>query len=225
MRSTLLLQHTAQDSTESAVRQRLHPSWVTIGLCAVVIAYVDGFWVTSLQRTVGAFERNEPPFMRWLRDSTLMLPLFVLAVWAVLALTRRWLGKNRHEFVTLSAAALLVIVVTTAVSIAEVTASSAYDYHLQTQELAQKYAGHVHSISTTSVTDGSSISTVCTGLCAAQHSTLMVHVRAVSYASVVLLITNIVVVAWVLALRGGRLWRWPGRVIAGGERVMLPPVG
>jgi hypothetical protein len=76
MHSTLAIQNTAQDSIESAVRHRLRPSWVTIGLWAVVIAYVDGFWVTSLQRTVGAFERNQPPFMRWLRDSTLMLPLW-----------------------------------------------------------------------------------------------------------------------------------------------------
>jgi hypothetical protein len=216
MHSTLAIQNTAQDSIESAVRHRLRPSWVTIGLWAVVIAYVDGFWVTSLQRTVGAFERNQPPFMRWLRDSTLMLPLFVLAVWAALVLTHRWIGRNRHELVRLSAAALLVIVVTTAVSVAEVTASSAYDYQLQTRDLAQKFAGHVHSISTSSPTDGSSTAQVCTGLCAAQHSTLMVHVRAVGYAGVVLLLTNIVVVAWVLALRGGKLWRWPGRVIAGG---------
>ena len=36
----------------------------------------------------------------------------------------------------------------------------------------------------------------------------MAHVRAVGYASLVLLIANLVLVVWVLALRGGRLWGW-----------------
>lgn len=34
----------------------------------------------------------------------------------------------------------------------------------------------------------------------------MVHVRATLYASIVILVTNLVLVVWVLALRGGRLW-------------------
>ena len=48
----------------------------------------------------------------------------------------------------------------------------------------------------------------CVGLCSAQHATLLAHVRAVGYASLVLLISNLVLVLWVLALRGGRLWGW-----------------
>jgi hypothetical protein len=181
----------------SRARQRL--SWMTVALIGVVIAYVDGFWVTSLQGTVGAIERNQPPFTRWLHDSTLMLPLFVLAVSAALVLTRRWFGGGRREFVTLAAAAVLVVMITSAVSIAEVTASSAYDYHLEARDLALSHVGHVHPVS--GAAGG------CTGLCAARHSTLMLHVRAVSTASLVFLITNMVLVVWALTLRGGQLWK------------------
>jgi hypothetical protein len=207
MSSTLLTQPSVATSDQPRTRQRLPLSWSTVAVCALVIAYADGFLVTSLQGTIGAIERNQPPFMRWARDSTLMLPLFVLAVWAALALTRRWIGSNRRELVSLSAAAVLIIGITTAISVVEVTASSAYDYHLQLRQLEQKFAGHVHSISTPSAAVASSTPTACTGHCAAQHSTLMVHVRAVSRAGVLLLITNLVLVGWVLALRGGRLWR------------------
>jgi hypothetical protein len=174
-------------------------SWMTVAVTAVIIAYVDGFWVTSLQGTVGAIERNQPPFARWLHDSTLMLPLFVVAVSAALVLTRRWFGGGRRELVTLAAAAVLIIGITTAVSIAEVTASSVYDYHLEARDLALGHVGHVHPVSADSG--------ACTGLCAARHSTLMLHVRAVSSASVVLLITNLVLVVWALTFRGGQLWR------------------
>jgi hypothetical protein len=36
--------------------RRFQVSWVTIALFAIVFAYVDGFWVTSMQGAVGAFE-------------------------------------------------------------------------------------------------------------------------------------------------------------------------
>ena len=188
-------------------RSRLKLSWVTVVVAALFIAYVDGFWVTSLQGTIGAVERSQPPFHRWWVDSTMMLPLLVLGVAAALLLTRRWFGRGRRELVTLSAAALAIIAITTLISIAEVTASSIYDYHLQARDLATSHLTHVHEpiVPAGSTTLGNPGG--CNGLCSARHETLALHVHAVTYISMMLLITNIALVLWVLALRGGRLWK------------------
>src|SRR4051795_9048994 len=80
-------------------RRQLRVYWLTIAFFAVVIAYGDGFWVTTVQGAVGAIERNDPPVSRWLRDSTLMLPLFFLAVLAAVLLARRWFANSRKRLV------------------------------------------------------------------------------------------------------------------------------
>ncbi len=72
-----LAEHATTEQPVKRVRRRLGVSWATIILFAVVISYVNGFWVTSLQITVGSLERSAPPFGRWLRDSTMMLPLYI----------------------------------------------------------------------------------------------------------------------------------------------------
>ena len=58
--------HATTGQPVKRVRRRLGVSWATIILFAVVISYVNGFWVTSLQGAVGSLERSEPPFQRWL---------------------------------------------------------------------------------------------------------------------------------------------------------------
>jgi hypothetical protein len=183
-------------------------SWTTVVVCAVVIAAVDGYVATSLRGAVGAIEVSQSPFTSWMRNSILMLPLLVLAVVAALALTRRLVGRNRRELVQLSVAALLTIVFTTVVSIGGVATTSAYDYNVQASQLGQIHHSH---ITTAAVDPGVVIpptTGTCVGLCSAQHATFVAHVRAVGYASLVLLIANLVLVLWVLALRGGRLWGW-----------------
>ena len=206
MSISLLAPPEGHGSTAHRQTPRLSVSWATVVVCAVVIAAVDGYWSTSLRGAVGAIEVSQSPFRSWMRDSTLMLPLFVLAVLAGLALTRRWVGRSHRELVQLSVAALLIIVLTSAVSIGGVATTSAYDYNIQASQLGQIHKSH---ITTTFVDPGAVIPSTtgtCTGLCSARHATLTAHVRAVGYASVVILITNLVLVAWVLALRGGRLW-------------------
>jgi len=182
-------------------------SWVTVAVTAIVVTYIDGFWVTSLQGTIGAVERAQKPFPRWLRDSTIMLPIVALGVVAALLLTRRWFGRGRRELVTLSAAAVLMIAITTLITVGELTASSIYDYHIQARDLATSHLTHVHEpiIPAGSTALGGNVA--CNGLCEARHTTLTTHVRGVSFASLMVLITNVVLVAWVLALRGGRLWK------------------
>lgn len=195
-----------QAQREHEAGERLQVSWVTVVVCASVIAYIDGFWLTSLRGAVGAIEVTQSPFSRWLRDSTLMVPPLILAVLAALLLTRRWVGRNRRELVQLAAAALLIVVIGSVVSIAEVTARAAHDYSIQARQLEVNHSGHTTTVTTQPATADSTSSGTCVGLCAAKHATLMAQVRAVGYASVVLVLTNLVLVAWALAARGGRLW-------------------
>ncbi len=85
--------------SKPVARLRLGVSWPTIIVFAVVISYVSGFWVTSLQGAIGSLDRSQPPFGRWLRDSTLMLPLYVVAVLVAVLLARRWFGHYRRTVV------------------------------------------------------------------------------------------------------------------------------
>jgi hypothetical protein len=186
-------------------QRRLSVYWLTIAFFAVVIAFGDGFWVTSVQGAVGAIERNDPPFDRWLRDSTLMLPLFFLAVLAAIVLGRRWFGGSRSRLLKFGATALLMVLFTSALAITEVAASSAYDYRLQSRDLASVHAFH-QTIADTS--PGATTTTGrCVGICAETQLTLHSHMKALRIASVVLLLSNIVLVLWVMALRGDRIWR------------------
>ena len=81
------------------VEQAARPvPWSTVLPFAVVLAYVNGFWVTALRGAVGSTERTTAPFTSWLRDSTLLLPLFVLAVLVALTLAMHWFGPSGHSW-------------------------------------------------------------------------------------------------------------------------------
>ena len=175
-------------------------SRVTVALLAVVMAYADGFWMTSLQGAIGAIERTQGPFLRWLSDSTLMLPVFVLAAWAAVRLGHRRYGQVLRAPRPVLLTALLAALAGTAVGIAALAASSAYDYHLQSQLLQLLDSTHGHGHPVVAAPDGA-----CLGTCQALSATRVLHVRAVMDGGVVLLITNIVLVGWVVALRGGQL--------------------
>jgi len=201
----------------SAQRSLAPVNWPTIAVTAIVVAYVNGFWVTSLQGAVGSFARAEPPFTRWLRDSTLMLPLFVLAVLAAVMVARRYVGQRRGTLVKVGATALLIVLFTSALSIAEMAASSAWDYQLQSSGLAQLHSRHLQpevAAQGAASPDGTSI---CDMLCAAKRSTFTAQVRAVQYGSLLVLVTNVVLVGWVLAVRSDRLWGVPASVRRGGS--------
>jgi hypothetical protein len=66
-------------------------AWWTVLPLAALMAYGDGFWVISLRGAAGAIERMDSPFQAWLRESTLFLPVFVIAVLAATAW--RWPGS------------------------------------------------------------------------------------------------------------------------------------
>jgi len=207
---------TARINRFSAWRDRLQMWWITVAVFAIVIAFADGFVVTSLHGAVGAIERRSSPFHQWLTGSMLMLPLFFVAVVGALLVARRLVGPRRG-LVEFGATALLVTLLTSGVALAEVGASSAYDYHLQVRHLQlEDSLHHTHPaaapvVLTAQPTTPGQSTGACTGLCATTRDTLNVHVRAVSHAALLMLITNFALVVWVMALRNDRLWRRPVR--------------
>jgi len=210
------------DITEPPVkraRRRLGVSWPTIILFAAVISYVNGFWVTSLQGAVGAIERSEPPFERWLRDSAIMLPFYAAAVLGAVLLARRWFGRSPRAVVRGAGAGLLIILACTLVGIAEVANSAAYDYRLQTERIELVHDGN-HTGAPASgipepVTPAATSTDACVGVCAAKESTIGLHVRGVTRASALMLITNTLLVGWLLAVGGDRLWQRQRATTAG----------
>ncbi|MCY7394726.1 MAG: hypothetical protein LH468_01020 [Nocardioides sp.] len=89
------------------------------------------------------------------------------------------------------AALVLVVMAGTVAGVAELVASSAYDYHLQSAQLDLM----------------GSMGGTCVAACGEQmhHATLALQVRAVGYGSGLILMSNVLVVGWVVALRGGRI--------------------
>lgn len=164
--------------------------WTGVVLLAVAMAYADGFWLTSLRGAVGVVGRSQGPFATWWRESTVVLPVFVLAVLAAMTLALRWFGPVVRLRTTL-ATAVLVILSGSIVGIGQLAVSSAYDYRLQAQQL------HAMAQMSGSCLDG------C--LDRQQQETLAVHVHAVGFVSQWVVLTNAVLVAWVVALLGGRL--------------------
>jgi hypothetical protein len=172
--------------------------WGTVVVLSVLMAYADGFVLTSVQGAVGAIQRTTSPFATWLRTSTLLLPVFFLAVLGAFAFARRRLGPALHRPRTVIVAALLVIAAGSLVGTAEVAVSAVYDYHLQSAALQAGAAlhGHVHGAAS-----GHSACAFCTD----QARTRAVDELAARDAGRVILGANAVLVFWVAALRGGRL--------------------
>jgi hypothetical protein len=168
--------------------------WLTVLPLAVVMAYADGFWMVSLRGAVGSIERTQEPFANWLRESTLSLPFFVLAVIGALMLAARLFGPVLRSTKVVVATALLVVAAGTLVGIYEVATSSAYDYQLQSSQL-----NVMGSMRSTSHTGATSV------LADQRRASLALQLKSVAYGSGILLATNVVFVGWVLAFRGGRL--------------------
>jgi hypothetical protein len=171
--------------------------WLTVMPLAVVLAYADGFWMISLRGAVGAIERTQEPFATWLRESTLTLPIFVLAVLGALTLAAHWFGPVLRRPKAVAVAALLVVAATTLVGIAALAASAAYDYHLQSAQLLLMDSTHSTGAMAGMTSMGSSAQQ--------QHASLGLQVRAVSFGSGLVLLTNLVLVGWMVAMNGGRL--------------------
>src|SRR4051794_7579891 len=198
---------TIHSSTQSlsVVHPRRIAPWLTAAPVAVLLAYADGFWLTSLQGAVGAIERAQTPFANWWRTSTLMVPVFLIAVLGALALARRWYGPNLRGTKAVLATALLVTAAATLVGVADLVANAAYDYHLQANliefSLNMRAGGPAAAgmnMDASTMASMAGMGDVPTQL----HNTLMVHARGVGYATPLILVNHLVLVAWMTAMRG-----------------------
>ena len=190
--------HVTTAPVTSRVR-RLSTPWLTVLVLAAAMAYADGFWLTSLQGAIGSVARARGPFEDWLRVSTGMLPIFAVGVHKALTRGRRRYGPRLHTVRSVVATALLVAAAGSVVGIGALVTNSAYEYNLQANELELTKATHDHP----AATDHASAS--CSSTCDAQRRTLAVHMRGVTYASGIVVATNLLLVGWVVALQGGRL--------------------
>jgi hypothetical protein len=103
--------------------------------------------------------------------------------------------------------ALVVVAVGTLVGIGELAVSSAYDYHLQSNLILASQETHTGPGAMPGMAMGSGAAGAAGmnmgGVAAQQHATLMMHLRGGAFASVALLVANLVLVAWFVAMRGG----------------------
>jgi hypothetical protein len=158
---------------------------------AAVLATADWFWVVSLRGAVGAIERTSDPFVSWLQGSLLLTPMFAFAVLGALALAYRWFGPVLRRPRTVVAASLLVVVACTLAGAGALILSGAYDLRLQLGQL-----DHMPSMG---------VQCVESCLQAQKDATLALQLKALGAGSVILLVTNLVLVVWMVAIRGGRL--------------------
>ena len=180
-------------------RPKASAPWSIVIPLAALMCFADGFWIISLREAAGAPIRTGRPFASWLADCTAVLPLFVLAVATALAIAYGRYGAVLRQTRTVVKTALIVALAGTLTGLVVAFASAGYDYYLQANEAEFVATTHVHT-GAVSPTDPT-----CTGSCAVEQATLEVHARGLAYSVPLLLTTNVLLVGWTVALRGGRL--------------------
>ena len=182
--------------------------WRTVIVLGVVLAYADGYILVALTGAVGAIERTNHPFVAWLQESAVLVPVFILGELLVLRLIRRRTGPAFRSGKAVAIAALLLALGSTVVGVVAVTASAAYDYRLQTdlidyeQQPALQHDNGVPLIPAGStVARGNCNSMICND----ERFSLATDLRGIGIGAPLLLGINIVLVAWVVAAFGGRL--------------------
>ena len=184
-------------SIESVTRRpvtahgRLAVPWVTVVSMAAMMAFADGFWMLSLRGAVGAIERTQQPFSSWLRESTLVLPLYVRAVLAAFTLALRLFGPTLRTARAVLVTGLLVGFAGTVTALVEIVANTMYDYSLEADLLGMM--GGMRG--------------TCSSTCLAlqQQATVSALLRGVLITGGLVLVTNLILICWLLALKGGRL--------------------
>ncbi len=165
--------------------------WATVVTLAVAMSGACGFWLVSLQGAIGATERAGKPFATWLMLSAVILPVFCGVVLGALTLAMRWFGPVLRGPRKVLLTAVLLVAAGTLAGVATIGASSWYDYSLQLPHIG----GGMHAMAP------------CAGACIPreQHDILALHVRGVWLVGRWLLLTNAVLVAWLVAMWGGRI--------------------
>ena len=182
----------------AAFRGKVPLPWVTVFVVAIVMAAADGFIVTSIQGAVAS----------WSRDTAILLPVFVVAVmWAFgRAHRKHGLGSPAmRSWRRVITTALLIAAAGAVVGIAHTTVSAAIDYRLQSQQLQRTAALHSHAVGGLDGSPTANQAYTDGNWSPEQRETMALDVKAVGYGAGLILATNIVLVGWVVALRGGRL--------------------
>src|SRR5262249_17231259 len=101
---------------------------------AVALAFGSGIWLTALHLAEGATERNEPPLLlHWLRDSTLALPLVLVAVLVALlvagALIQRLRLGASHVLAQAAVPTLVALFASSALALANPLHEALFEAH------------------------------------------------------------------------------------------------
>ena len=182
--------------------------WSTVAVLGLLLSAGDTFWAIALRGAVGAVGRAGEPFSLWVSQTVTLAPAFAAAALAALtlALYRQRCAPRSGRHVI--GAGLLVVATTTSLGLAAVVAGAVQDYRVQTGQLLEQHAMQAGAVP----------------LVAAQQATLELQVRASTYAAGILLLTNLVLVAWVAAARGGRLGSSASGATGRGPHGPEPPV-
>ena len=121
----------------------------------------------------------------------MLMPLFAFAVLGALALAYRWFGPVLRRPRTVVATSLLVVATCTLAGAGALILSGSYDLRLQLGQLE-----HMPSMG---------VQCVDSCLQAQKNATLALQLKALGAGTVILLVTNLVLVVWMVAIRGGRL--------------------
>lgn len=219
--------------------RRLPVQWTTVALCALALALLDGFCLTALQGAIGAIERLESPFGRWMRQSALLLPLFGLVVLVALLLARRWAARGRIG--NLAAAVTMLTLISAGAGLAVAIGSSIYDYSFQAEHLwiMHSYGANQQATALAGFGGAPSLSyqlycnlrgvSIDNAVALLQYATLVTHVRALIYFGVFLVLSNLPVVSAMLAARREQLWvvraaASPALADGAGQAVTAPAV-
>ena len=119
-----------------------------------------------------------------------LLPFFGAGVLAMLMLARHWFGPEPRFPDKVALTGLLLAAGGTLLGIAALAVSAVYDYHLQVPHIG-----------------GMQGMAPCTGSCVPreQHEIFVLHVRGVWMVGRWLLLSNAVLVTWLVAMWGGRI--------------------
>ena len=164
-------------------------SWSHVLPLAVVLAFANGFWIIAVRGAVGAIERTSAPFSTWLHESPLLVPVYVVAVLGAFMLAQRWFGPRPHGLRANAATIGLVAGCATAAGVVLQMASGWFDFVLQRSDL--QHIGSMHM--------------TCDATCTTQRvqATLNMELKAVVVALVLMAVTDVLLVALVMAFRGG----------------------
>jgi len=183
-------------TSERAVRttadredRRAGVSWSHVLPLAVVLAFANGFWMIVFRGAVGAIERTSAPFSTWLHESTLLIPVYVVAVLVAFMLAHRRFGSRPRGIRAAGATVGLVAASATVAGTVLMIASSWFDFRLQVGDL--HHTGQMHMS--------------CDSVCVSDRigATLNLEIKATWIGLLLMLVTDLVMIALVVAFRGG----------------------